>query len=213
MRIDSPTGIKAWLIGKFSGSFKGNLEGTADSASYAESSSYALSTSYAESASYAEVALEAYTASYVKVENVDGVDERIKEVASQDLPYLPLTGGTITGSLDVVEKLVAQGKLHAKNIVAADSDIETSGSLKLHNVSYGRGAEIRYVPDEDALEFRFTSRTYPGDDTGSVDPEPEPEPEPTGSVDPTGSVEPTGSSGVHVPGVDDTDITIPNTTG
>lgn len=30
MRIDSPTGTKAWLVGKFSGSFKGHLEGEAE---------------------------------------------------------------------------------------------------------------------------------------------------------------------------------------
>ena len=49
MRIDSPRGIKSWLIGFFSGSFKGNLEGTA---SYAETASFTESSSYAVTASY-----------------------------------------------------------------------------------------------------------------------------------------------------------------
>jgi len=62
MRIDGPKGLGAWLTGFFSGSFKGNLEGTA---------------------SYAE------TASYIRVENVDGIKEQ----------YLNLGGGTVSGSL------------------------------------------------------------------------------------------------------------------
>lgn len=37
MRIDGPKGLGAWLMGFFSGSFRGNLEGTA---SYAETASY-----------------------------------------------------------------------------------------------------------------------------------------------------------------------------
>lgn len=53
MRVDSPKGVKAWLIGKFSGSFKGYLEGTAASASLAETASYSL---FAESASHADYA-------------------------------------------------------------------------------------------------------------------------------------------------------------
>lgn len=37
MRIDAPTSVKSWMEGFFSGSFKGNLEGTA---SYAETASH-----------------------------------------------------------------------------------------------------------------------------------------------------------------------------
>lgn len=48
MRIDNAQGVKAWLVGKFSGSFKGTLEGNAQTAYYANTASYVLTASYVE---------------------------------------------------------------------------------------------------------------------------------------------------------------------
>ena len=231
MRVDSPKGVKAWLIGKFSGSFKGYLEGTAASASLAETASYSLfaeSASYAdyaeaasssifsdsssfagqaESASWAETATsaswtlqadQAATASYIKVEDIEGIEEKLSN------EYLPITGGVLTGSLEITKDLLLRGKLSLKEGLHTEGDIVVSGSmnktsptgstLRFFDTWYKKGACISYSGAEDAIRFLFTS-------TMNVEDEKENLPEKPGTD--TGSGESSGSG--------DTSITIPNT--
>lgn len=160
MRIDSETGVKAWLIGKFSGSFKGKLFGTAESAeqaksaSYAESASQAVSASFAVTTSYAISASQATTASYMTSEDFG--------VALNDALDDP-------NNADVFEKLKRSGKLIVNGgirVVKGDVEIDT-GSLRI------KKAIIEYLDDEDALQFKFVNGSdIPPVPSGSVDPEP-----------------------------------------
>ena len=162
MRIDSDTGVKAWLIGKFSGSFKGKLVGTAEnaehaeSASYAESASQAVSASYAVTTSYAISASQAETASYMTSEKFG--------VALNDALDDP-------NNADIFEKLKRSGRLVVKGgirVVQGNVEVD-SGSIRIKKVV------MEYVDDEDALRFKFINGSdIPPVPTGSIDPDPEP---------------------------------------
>lgn len=151
MRIDSETGVKAWLIGKFSGSFKGHLRGTADTASYA------VSASVAETASYALLTPNAETASYIPSENFgvalnDALDDPKNE--------------------DVFERLKSSGRLVVNGgirVVSGNVEIDT-GSIRIRRVV------LEYLDDEEALGFKFISNSeITPVPSGSIQPVP-PEP-------------------------------------
>jgi hypothetical protein len=153
MRIDSATGVKAWLIGKFSGSFKGYLRGTADSASYVESAATAESASYSLSTSYAE------TASYIPSENFGVVlNDALDDPKNKD----------------VFERLKSSGRLVVNGgirVVSGSVELDT-GSLRIRRVV------LEYDDLEEALGFKFISGgEIPPVPTGSIKPVP-PEPEP-----------------------------------
>lgn len=155
MRIDSATGTKAWLVGKFSGSFKGHLTGSADSASFAETASYALiadSASYAAMTYKAATASVALTASYVNVEDVDGLDHKMQG------EYLPISGGVISGSLSVIDRLRAEGKLEVGKALEVKETIHASGSIATEGQLRIKGAVLKYDDLHDALQFLFVSQ-------------------------------------------------------
>lgn len=146
MRIDSVSSVKTWLTGQFSGSFKGNLEGTASYATFAETASYvpyAISASHAEKADladYAPTSYYAYSASNVEPK---GVVSAIS-TALDDPRYA-----------DVFERLRSQGRLIVKNgirVVSGSVGIDT-GSLRIRRVV------LEYLDDEEALGFKFISNS------------------------------------------------------
>lgn len=79
MRIDGPKGLGSWLTGWFSGSFRGLLEGTA---------------------SVAE------TASYVSVDNIDGLDDKYLSKEEGGTVEGPLT---LSGSVQYSSRLIVHG--------------------------------------------------------------------------------------------------------
>lgn len=146
MRIDSVSSVKTWLTGQFSGSFKGNLEGTASYATFAETASYvpyAITASYAleaERATYATSSFYAHSASNVEPR---GVVSAISS-ALDDPRYA-----------DVFERLRAQGRLIVRNgirVVSGSVGIDT-GSLRIRRVV------LEYLDDEEALGFKFISNS------------------------------------------------------
>lgn len=147
MRIDSATGVKAWLIGKFSGSFKGQLYGVAESASQAtnaETASLALEANHAETASYAVTSSYALSASYAASASTVETEGVMTAVSSalDDPKYT-----------DVFERLRSQGRLIVRRgirVVDGGVGIDT-GSLRIRKVV------LEYLDNEEALGFKFIS--------------------------------------------------------
>lgn len=112
----------------------------------------------ADSAYYATSASYALTGSYMNSEDFGKALDRALDDPRNE---------------SVFEKLKRTGKLIVKDgILVETGNVEIeSGSLRI-----GR-AIAEYLPDEDALRFRF------GNLDPDPEPEPEPEPEPTGSCD------------------------------
>lgn len=154
MRVDSPKGIKAWLQGYFSGSFKGHLIGTAD------------------------------TASYVNSGSVDGLDRMFKEFDEKVAEsYLPITGGLVRGDVTIGPTCDEDSKnkkpIRSSHLIV-HGNIRTGGIVQVD----GGVLEIkksRLVYDEELGELQVRFDDYlPEPPEVEVPPE-DPEPEETGS--------------------------------
>lgn len=84
MRIDGPKGLGAWLFGWFSGSFKGNLEGTS---------------------SFAE------TASYIHQDGVDGLENTLDEYLHREKGGVVGGEVVLSGSVNYSSRLTVHGNI------------------------------------------------------------------------------------------------------
>lgn len=170
MRIDSATGTKAWLIGKFSGSFKGYLTGSADSASYAgfaETASYAFeashseNASFAESASYSEIASSSFiaeSASYSEFANKSRNAETASYMESKDF------GKSLDEAVDDPDNCKIFNKLFRKSRLNVFGGIRVlTGSVEIDSGSLRIGrAQLDYESEDEGLRVSFVGSDPPG---------------------------------------------------
>lgn len=125
----------SYYTGSFTGSFTGSMAGTSSlaiSSSYALSASYAQTASYvvlAQSASYIATASKAISSSYALTASY-----AISSSYAENAPlYLPLTGGSITGSLEIQGNVNINGTASVDVFITSyqsSSIIYSSGSTK-----------------------------------------------------------------------------------
>lgn len=148
MRIDSPKGIKSWLIGFFSGSFKGNLDGTA---SYAITASYVENlptASHAETASYAETANDLTVDALSRV--VDDTTAEIERIIEGR--YVKVIGNeNITGSLTISGSRPSSLTVLGRTRLAGDVDV--TGTMNVASTVNIGSASLQYR--DDFLEVKF----------------------------------------------------------
>lgn len=165
MRIDSPKGIKSWLIGFFSGSFKGDLTGNVHgTSSYAVTASYVESAS-CESASYAEVAGEANYAELAGTASEVSADVYSNLVTSMSATFIKVTGSNqvLRGDLTIEEPnasfrpgLTVHGRMRNIGNVEVTGNIEvTSGSINVIDGAVNIGSSSLEYKDN-FLEVKFS---------------------------------------------------------
>lgn len=130
MRIDSPKGIKAWLQGFFSGSFKGVLYGIAE------------------------------TASYVHSDDVDGLEEMFKDFDEKvAASYLPITGGLVRGDVAIGptcdEESENKTPIRSSHLIV-HGNIRTGGNVRVDGgIVEIRKSRLVYDENLKELQVRF----------------------------------------------------------
>lgn len=100
MRIDGPKGLGAWLFGWFSGSFKGNLEGTS---------------------SFAE------TASYVHQDGVGGLEDTLNEYLHREKGGVVGGEVVLSGSVNYSSRLTVHGNITVIGSITEGLDTAAAG--------------------------------------------------------------------------------------